>query len=244
MSERPARATGMALLAVAAALVAGPAAAAAAPVPTGLSITLADGRSQVHSDQDVTYTSRITNAGSRKVTGSLVLTVPSYVKIDKTRGATLRTAGLVWHVSVPAGKSVTRTVSAHIGTIPKDQLRVTTLASLYKGKRTNGVPVIRTAVANRITGVPDPAAPATQPPSTQPASAGQHNARHSNGPSLWLVVGVPVLAALLLLAGGFAWWRRRIERDPGAAADQPDSAGSSGMSAAGGVRTASDSSAN
>lgn len=185
------------------ALVAVP--AAAAPVPAGLSITLTDGVTQVRSDMDVTYTVKVGNAGGTKVTAKLVLTAPAYATLSRAAAAGTGKHIVTWKITVPAGKAITRTASAHIGTIARTDLRVTTLASLYQGKSSSGVPLIRTADANSIAGVTDPAH--TVPPPGHPGRSLQQHT--DSGPSLWLIVGLPIAAVLLLAAAAALWWRRR-----------------------------------
>ncbi|GAA3876417.1 hypothetical protein GCM10022381_18730 [Leifsonia kafniensis] len=147
--------------------------AAAAEVPTGLSVTITDGVDEVTAGSDVTYTAELSNTGSDPVTATLVVTVPGYVEItaadgaesDGTESVTAATAtDAAWVVTVEPGAVATVAVGARVGEIPADELRVTTLVSVYLGDGDDAraaAPVIRSADANTIEGVTDPAAVAT-----------------------------------------------------------------------------------
>lgn len=163
--------------------------AAGAP-PTGLSVALTDGRSQVQSDITVTYTATLTNQGAEPVSASLVLTVPAYVTISDAPGATIAKSDATWPVTVNPGKSVKQTAVARIGAIPKGELRVTSLISVYQGKVTTGVPIIRSADTNTIKGVTDP--------KTATSSAGTTAGHSSTTPIVWIVIAVVVLALVAL----------------------------------------------
>jgi LPXTG-motif cell wall-anchored protein len=209
--------------------------AAAPPPPAQLSITLTDGVTQVHSNTDVTYTTKVINQGSRPVTAELVLSTPTYVTITHAAGAKAADHAATWRITVRPGRSVSRTTTAHIGAISKTDYRVTTVASLYPGKATTGVPLIRTAVANTIAGVTDPARTVTRPASHP---KGQHASSSTN----WLVViGGPALAVVLLAAAVLWWRRRRGGRGAGSAAAavvEPPLAGAPEESAADPARLA------
>jgi len=201
------RLVGIVALLGGAALVAIPAGgAAAAPAPVGLSITLSDSLAQVHSGQDVTMTARLSNAGTRPFSGHLVIEVPGYVHVTHAQGGKIVRSDVRWSVSVPGGKSVSREVKAHIGMIAAGQLRVTTLASVFAGK-VSGVPLIRTADADLIAGVKDPAR--TVPPGGAAAKGKSVSpAARDGGTNWWLAAGAPA-AVVVVLAAAVLWWRRR-----------------------------------
>jgi len=96
---------------------------------------------------------------------------------------------------------------------------VIALASLYRAKTAGGIPLIRTAVANTIAGVTDPARTVKGAPS--PATG----KRDSSGPNWLLVAGGPALALVLLAAGTLLWRRRRRSGGSGGAAASPADSG-------------------
>ena len=62
--------------------------------------------------------------------------------------------------------------------------------------------LVRTAVANTILGITQPAAIESQP-------AARTNGHRASGTDPWLVAGPPAAGAVLLAAGAPLWWRRR-----------------------------------
>jgi hypothetical protein len=200
------------LLVVAAALAGGSLPAigpAAAAPPVELSISLSDGVGEVHSAMDVTYAAKVTNGGGAKVAGRLEIAVPGYVKLKKGGGGKVSKQTATWTVTVPAGKTVSRSVRAHIGDITKGEVRVTALASVFQGR--SDVPLIRTADADRIAGVHDPAPAA---PTPKPAA---NAAKDDGGVNLWLVAGLPGAAVVLIAA---AWLLRRRRHAGNSSADR------------------------
>jgi len=136
-------------------LAGGPATAAAAAAPPGLSISIHNESGSVRSGDRLSYAATLRNDGTAAVDGRLVVTVPAYARITGATGGDLDGSDASWTVEVPAGASVTKKVSATVGDIPKGELRVTTLVSLYLGDATQ--PAIRSAEADAIAGVTDPA---------------------------------------------------------------------------------------
>jgi hypothetical protein len=193
------------LAAVAALVPAGRPAEAA--VPPQLSITLTDGVAQTRSGQSLTYTATVTNGGAKQVKGKLVLEVPAFTSAGHAKHSAQT---VTWTMTARGDSTVTRKATVKVHTIPKGMVRVTTLASVYLGA-TSGVPVIRTADADRIAGVPDPT-PVTvslrpsASPTKRPAAV---SAQDGNGASLWLAAGLPIVIAAGLAAGALVWWRRR-----------------------------------
>lgn len=184
--------------------------AAADPLPSGLSITLADGRSQVRSDLDVAYVAKLTNTGSRAVRTRVRLQLPDYVTVTTAARVEVGKHEVTWRTTVRPGTTVTRTAKAHIGTIANSDVRVIALASVYPIGRWYRVPLIRTALANTIAGIHHPAntiAGINHPAHTiaPPAAA---RSGHDVAANLWLLVGLPI-TAVVLLAGGLLWWRKR-----------------------------------
>jgi hypothetical protein len=201
----------MALLsAVTAVVVAGLVAAApsgAAPDATRLTISVSDGVSQVTDKASVAYVATIANDGAAAVSGTLVLQLPPYARYGRVSEAKVTKHVATWTVRVPARATVVRRANATLGIIPSDQLRVTSLASLYLGP-VAGSPAIRAADTDRITGVDDPPVrPVRQSASRAPAASGGHGGGSREG----LVVGLPLVGGAGL-AGLTAlwWWRRRV----------------------------------
>jgi hypothetical protein len=179
--------------------------ASAAP-PVGLSITLGDAVQQVHPHQRATYSVTLDNQGGRAVSGHLVLETPNYVVVSDRHGTGKHQQ--TWSVTVPAGKSVTRTAAVRIGSIPPTELRVTSLAWLVRG-RVGSLPLVRTADADRIAGVRDPArsisaaAVPRRPAALAPDSSG--------GPAGLIGWSLAAFVAAVV-AGGVILHRRRSRR--------------------------------
>ncbi|MGO4535759.1 hypothetical protein [Leifsonia sp. 2MCAF36] len=196
---------GGALLSVLLGAPAAVAATAAAPeaAPAGLSIAISDGVAATASGSTSKYTATVTNDGTAPVTGKLVITLPAQAKYSEAGGAHVEKSDAVWQVTVPAGKSVTHRVTADIGRIPKGEVRVTTLATLYAADDGSRI-LVRAADANAIQGVVDPAHTVGQKPA---------KAADSGGSPALLVVGVAISVVLLALAAtGVVWLRRRTRR--------------------------------
>ncbi|HKC27033.1 MAG TPA: hypothetical protein VKB75_03380 [Jatrophihabitans sp.] len=183
--------------------------AAAAPSPVRLSISITDGVARIH--HKATYAATITNQGSAGENGTLLVTVPEYLRYTRVSGnGKITRTGVRWKVTVAAGTQLTERVTVRVTAIPKFAVRVTTLASFYLG-RVSGTPVIRTADADRIAGVKD-AALSPAPRSQASAEPAVHPTRHESRANLWLLVGLPVFALLVL--AGLLWWRVRGRKMP------------------------------
>lgn len=196
--------------------------AAATPVarshpapPVGLSVGLSDGRTQVHSDLGVIYTATLSNGAAKPVTADLLLTVPAYLTIRAAGGAKITKQNATWPVTVEPGETVSKSLSAHIGTIPKTERRLTSLITVYQGAATDR-PVIRSAAVNTIAGVGGPAQ-GNQPVSVRHTSTRAHN----DSDARWLVL-IAIAAVLVLAAACFIWLRRRRETAPAAAQTATD----------------------
>ncbi len=180
-------------------LAATPLTSAEGVTPAGLSISIHDKSVDVRSDEPLAYVATVRNGGTATVEGRLVITVPTYVRITYSQGADQTDVSASWTVAVPAGGNVTKELGAYLGTIPKGELRVTTLVSFFLGDAK--APTIGSADANTIAGVTDPARAETGQTAAPPvAPAGL--------PMAWIAVGV-----LAVLAGIGVWWvtwRRRI----------------------------------
>ena len=175
-----------ALLAIAPAYV-----ATAASSPAGLSVTIRNDNTQVQSGDQVKYTVTVKNAGVVPVDGRLVVTVPGYVSVLAAVGADRSGADASWPITVPAGGTVSKEVTGQLGAIPKGELRVTTLASFYLGDASE--PAIRSAEADSIAGVSDPAHAVGERPTTAQ-------------PGLWMgwIIGgtavvIAIIAALVVV---------------------------------------------
>jgi hypothetical protein len=177
---------------------AGPAAAAEAVAPPGLSVSIRSGSSEVRAGDRLEYTATVRNSGTSPVDGRLLITVPAYLRVASAAGATRSGLDTSWIVTVPAGGSVKKKLVGVLDDIPKGELRVTTLVGLYIGDATQ--PAIRSAEADTIAGITDPAH-AINDPTTAPSAS-------DSLPIGWIVVGIGVLG---LLAAVCAWWilRRR-----------------------------------
>jgi len=159
------RAVAVAVLAVL--LVVAPVAAADAATPAGLSVSIHEGSGEVHSGDRLTYTATVRNEGTSPVDGRLVVTVPDFLSVDDAKGADRAGSDTSWTVTVPAGGSVSKKLTGVVARIPKGQLRITTLVSLYLGDETR--PTIRSADAATIAGVSDPAHAVGDRPDTSTA---------------------------------------------------------------------------
>jgi hypothetical protein len=179
-----------------AAIVAGPVASASAATtaapPAGLSIAITDHVSEVQPGSAVQYTATVTNLGARAVTGTLAVTVPDYAKAS---GDTAR-----WTVTVEPGKTASKTLDATIGTIPKGEVRVTALATLFARGSSTQI-LVRSADPDLIKGVRDPAQTA------RPAAASAPTVFNAG-----IVFAVILLVVVALGVASAFWIRRRRAR--------------------------------
>jgi hypothetical protein len=171
-----------------------------AAAPPGLSVTISDATAQTASKATLTYTSTLTNAGTRPVTAQLVLAIPSYASYAQAPGAAVDKQTATWPVTVAAGKAVTKRAAVTLGTIPKGEVRVTTLISVYLPGHPPTL-LIRSAEANRIQGVTDPA----HTVNAVGASRGGNRPISSGTITVIVILGVLVL----LLVGA---WLARVRR--------------------------------
>lgn len=162
-------------------------ATAASPAPE-MSVTITDGLKTVESGTKVTYTTEVKNLGVQPVDAKVVLTVPSYVSVKSGGGGTVKKSDTTWSITVSPRKASTLELTGTIGTIPKTEVRVTAVASVYvEGVKPS--PLIRTADANRIAGVADTPKPA---PTDSSASA--------STPALGWVSAALITAGIVVLA--------------------------------------------
>jgi hypothetical protein len=144
------------------------------------------------------YTATAKNSGTSPVDGRLLITVPAYLHVTAAGDATRTGVEASWAVTVPAGGSVTKKLDGVLDDIPKGELRVTTLVSLYIGDAAQ--PAIRSAEADTIAGVIDPARAVNDP---APARAG------GALPIGWIALGIGALALVVVVG---AWWLARRAR--------------------------------
>ena len=178
--------------------------------PAGLSIAIADGASEVHSGSTVRYTATVTNAGSNAVSGTLEIAVPLYVKL--AAGTASKNSGSVvsWPVKVSPGGSARETIEATVGDIPKGEVRVTTLATLFAAGSKTQI-LVRSADPDLIRGVRDPAHTVVR----------RENSRHSTDVNAILVVVVVVVAAAVGVGLVLFLRRRRSRRRRSTAVSGP-----------------------
>jgi hypothetical protein len=194
----------------------GAGAAHAETPPPGLSIAIDNGAEQTRPNTDVSYRITLANDGTGPVTAVVVVTVPLFASIEKAGDGTVDGVDATWKVTVGPGQKKVVSTSAHIGRIPEDQYRVTTLASVYLGDTVAGAPLIRSADTDKIPGVTDPVVAASSP-KPAPTTA------HSDGlATAWVLsiaiggaIGVLVVGALIIIVRT----KRRRRR-----ASHPDSA--------------------
>jgi hypothetical protein len=166
--------------------------------PAGVSISITDGVSEVDSGSEVQYRATITNVGPAPVSGTLIVTIPAYSKYVDPITAHVSGDGASWNVTVDPGKSVSKNVKVTVGTIPKGEVRVTTLAALTASDDPARI-VVRSADPDLIKGVQDPAHTVGRP------AAGASDALTGIG-----VVGGVMAAVIVILAiVAFVWIRRR-----------------------------------
>lgn len=167
---------------------AGLAPAAAQP---NLAVVLTSDADAVAPGDPITYSAEITNRGEA-VDARVVLAPPAYIALGEADGDGVVDGNAVtWASNVPAGGTSTFVVSADVGEIPADEVRATTLVSVYVGDSTT--PVVRTASADRIVGVDD----------------AQVVEEASPLPVVLIVVGVVLVVALLVLTVVLVVVRRR-----------------------------------
>jgi hypothetical protein len=130
--------------------------------PPGLSITLTDGTGQVQSGATVSYTASVANTGAKPVNGVLEITIPSYAAFTGTHSATEKGSEVSWPVTIGGQKKISEKATVRIDTIPKGEVRFTTLATLYATGSTSDI-LVRTADPDTIRGVVDPAHTVGQP---------------------------------------------------------------------------------
>ncbi|HWH25353.1 MAG TPA: hypothetical protein VNT53_01740 [Pseudolysinimonas sp.] len=174
-----------------------PTTVAAAAAPAGLSVSIGNESSDVHAGDTLAYTATVRNDGTEAVDGRLVISVPTYFRVTVAHDADRAGSDASWSVSVPPGGHVTKKLTGVLTKIPKGELRVTTLVSVYVGDETK--PAVRSAEADTIAGVTDTA-----------HSVKEEAAKRPNGlPIGWIVGGV---AALALMGAAVAWWLVRRRR--------------------------------
>jgi hypothetical protein len=175
----------------------GAGAAHAETPPPGLSIAIDNGAEQTRPNTDVSYRITLANDGTGPVTAVVVVTVPLFASIEKAGDGTVHGVDATWKVTVDPGQKKIVSTSAHIGRIPEDQYRVTTLASVYLGDTVAGAPLIRSADTDKIPGVTDPVVVASSPkPHPAPTTA------HSEGAVLAWVLWTAIGGAIGLLVVG------------------------------------------
>jgi hypothetical protein len=163
------------------------AAAPAASAAPQMSVTITDHVKTVKPGMSLTYTTTVQNMGPDPVDTKVVLTVPSYVKIEGARDGSVEKNAGTWTVTVEPHKTSRLQLTAKVGTIPESEVRVTTVASVY----VDGVkpsPLIRTADANLIRGVAD--TPTPKPGTSSPAV---------QSPTIGWTIAI-VIAAVLIVA--------------------------------------------
>jgi hypothetical protein len=196
----------------------GAGAARAETPPPGLSIAIDNGADQTRANTDVSYRTTLANDGTSPVTAVIVVTVPPFASIEKAGDGTVDGIDATWKVTVDPGQKEVVSTSAHIGSIPEGQYRVTTLASVYLGDTAAGAPLIRSADTDKIPGVTDPVVAASSPkPQPAPSKADSATAAFA-----WVLptliggsIGLLVVAAIIIM-----WAKRRQRR-----ASHPDSPG-------------------
>jgi len=191
--------TALAALAPATGAYAAAPATARAAAPAGLSVSIHNGSTEVRQGDRLAYTATVKNSGTDPVDGRLVITVPSYVQVTEAADADDSGADASWAVTVPPGGSVTKKLTGVLEKIPKGEVRVTTLVSLYLGDAKR--PAIRSAEADTIAGVKDPAH----------AVSDQAGAASAPGlpPIAWVGLGI---AAVVAIGAVFAWQVTRRRR--------------------------------
>lgn len=174
---------------------------AAAATPE-LSVTITDGHKTVESGEAVTYSTEVKNLGTDPLIAKVVVTVPGYVTAHAPDGGTVDKQDTTWAITVDPGKTATVKLSGKIGTIPKSEVRVTAVASVYvDGAKPS--PLVRSADASRIAGVADTPPPA----STEKASSKASSAAG------WIIGGIiAAVVAIAAIAFALILIRRRSHR--------------------------------
>ncbi|HEX3680378.1 MAG TPA: hypothetical protein VHU90_11705 [Galbitalea sp.] len=172
--------------------------------PPGLSITLADGTAQTRSGATLTYTASVTNEGANPLEGTLEITIPAYATYTDTKSAPAKGPNISWPVTIGAGNRVSEEVTVNVGTIPKTEVRFTSIATLYAGLTGTDI-LVRTADPDAIRGVVDPAHTVGQPAA----------AKNQPVPALAvfaIILGVVVL--IVVVIGCIFWTRKRRRSGP------------------------------
>jgi uncharacterized repeat protein (TIGR01451 family) len=170
--------------------------------PPGISITLSDAKAQTRPGATLTYTAAVTNAGAGALKGTLVVTIPAYSAFVGATAGHESGADIRWAITVGAGKSITKKVTVKLGTIPKGEVRFTTIATLYPAGTTTQI-LVRTADPDSIRGVVDPAHSVGLPPVTE--------ARSNQA----FILAIVILGAVVIVALVFLVWSGRRRRARG-----------------------------
>jgi hypothetical protein len=170
--------------------------------PPGLSITLSDARAQTQSGASLTYTAGVTNAGADPLKATLVVTIPSYAAFVGATADHTNGANVSWTITVGAAKSITRKVTVRLGTIPKGEVRFTTIATLYPTGSATQI-LVRTADPDGIRGVVDPAHSVGLPSTT------------NDHPDEVVVLAIVIVGAAVIVALALLVWIRRRRRPRG-----------------------------
>ena len=162
------------------------AAAPAASAAPEMSVTISDDVTTVKAGEALTYTTTVENMGADPVDVKVVVSVPSYLSIGDAGGGAVEKNATTWTITVAPHEKSSVKLAGKIGTIPKSEVRVTAVASVYVGDAAS--PLVRSADADHIQGVAD----TPSPRASASSSAGQQGI---NG---WaIVIGV---AAVIVLA--------------------------------------------
>jgi hypothetical protein len=187
------------------ATIVAPAAGAATPVsprvaapPLGLSIAITDGVKQTSSGATLHYTASATNDGVKSLTGEMTITIPSYARFTDDGSAKVSKLNASWPVTVKPGKTTIEHISVVVGAIPKQEYRVTTLATLYPSASSTQI-LVRSADPDLIAGVTDPARTVSV--------RTQAGAQPLSFTAVAAILGAIILI-LILAAVGALWWAR------------------------------------
>ena len=193
---------GLATIAVPAADAATPMTPGAVAPPSGLSIAITDGVKQIKSGATLHYTASVTNDGVKPLTGELAITIPTYARFTDDGSAKVSKVNASWSVTVKPGKTTSQRISVVVGAIPKQEYRVTTLATLYPSATSTQI-LVRSADPDSIAGVTDPAHTVSVR-----SEAGAHPLSAAS------VVAIVAGVALILIAAtiGAYWWARKRGR--------------------------------
>jgi hypothetical protein len=191
---------GLATMAVPAADAATPISPKAVTPPSGLSIAITDGVKQTSSGAMLHYLASVTNDGVKPLIGELTITIPTYAQFTGDGSAKVSKANASWSVSVKPGKTTSERISVLVGKIPKQEYRVTTLATLYPSGSSTQI-LVRSADPDLISGVTDPA---------HTVSVRSQVGAHSlSGTAVALIVAGTVLILIAATVGTYWWARKR-----------------------------------